>query len=651
MRELIQSQAIKEISEIYYNDNNIYMAELGTGSGKTKILLDSAYEILKETKKSIIISTYSNQLVSQMKAEAEKYNSSNISNYDLSDISILIGKSNYVDPLIVLSDEFLEEKILNKVEVEEFLNTTDGLTNDFINKFSLEPELSNLISYNDESNIESSEDAPKLSNHIDSIVNDKPKIYITNHMYLLVIYSFAKKINEDIYSIPLLLDEVHTLNNVGSLFFSSTFSAYRLSMLCSSLLQHSTSYTAAIQKNLFALKSTIDSLFALKTNKSEMDTTSYIAALNKLNILISKNEILNSFLNKKKSSDGNVHQYKSMFKKELIEMRSILYTIEKKPKAELNIYYSPVKNYPTCSIVSDNPIKMLRDRFFARSKGYICGITGTLKVSQEDRLIDNKWSFERIGLYEYSENLIKAVEDNEHLLLWNTRVNSIIFKIYEPIFKKNQALYKIFDDVKYQYPKFDKARAMDVRKELELNWISNVADGIEDNMQGNTLILMSSYDNVTIMREKLHNIANNENAFIHDYEIIAASENEPLEITKNKYIKAKENGSKVILIAGLNAYTGLDLPGDLIDTLVFAKLPFEPNIKFFSSYHYGTHSTHSNNRLKAILTFRQGLGRGLRSVNDKVCFLIFDSRILEKRNSQFLYFLKNTALNVDDFDN
>lgn len=72
MRELIQSQAIKEISEIYYNDNNIYMAELGTGSGKTKILLDSAYEILKETKKSIIISTYSNQLVSQMKAEAEK---------------------------------------------------------------------------------------------------------------------------------------------------------------------------------------------------------------------------------------------------------------------------------------------------------------------------------------------------------------------------------------------------------------------------------------------------------------------------------------------------------------------------------------------------------------------------------------------------
>lgn len=651
MRELIQAQAIKEISDIYFNYNNIYMAELGTGSGKTKILLDSAYEILNKTKKSVIISTYSNQLVSQMKAEAEKYNSLNISNYDLSNISILIGKGNYIDPLIVLSDEFLEEKNLNKDVVEEFLNTTDGLTNDFINKFSLEPDLSNLISYNDESNFESSEDAPKLSNHINSIVNDKPKIYITNHMYLLVIYSFAKKINEDIYSIPLLLDEVHTLNNVGSLFFSSTFSAYRLSMLCSSLLQHSTSYTAAIQKKLFALKSTIDSLFALKTNKGEMDTISYLEALKKLNLIISKEEALNSFLNNKKNLDSTISQYKSMFKKELIEMRSILYTIEKKSKTELNLYYSPVKNYPTCSIVTDNPIKMLRDRFFARSKGYICGISGTLKVTQEDRFIDNKWSFERIGLYEYSENLIKAVEDNEHLLLWNNRVNSIIFKIYEPIFKKNQALYKVFDDVKYQYPKYDKARAIDVRKNLELNWISNVADGIEDNIQGNTLILMSSYDNVYIMKEKLHNIAKNKNAFIHDYEIIVASENESLEITKNKYIKAKENGSKVILIAGLNAYTGLDLPGDLIDTLVFAKLPFEPNIKFFSSYHYGSHSTHSNNRLKAILTFRQGLGRGLRSVNDKVCYLIFDSRILDKRNSQFLYFLKNMAVNVDDFDN
>jgi ATP-dependent DNA helicase DinG len=206
----------------------------------------------------------------------------------------------------------------------------------------------------------------------------------------------------------------------------------------------------------------------------------------------------------------------------------------------------------------------------------------------------------------------------------------------------------LFEDAKYQYPKYDKARAMETRKSLEFNWINNIADGIEENIQGNTLILMTSYDNVYTMKEKLHNIATNKEAYIHDYKIIAASENESLEITKDKYIKAKESGSKVILIAGLNAYTGLDLPGDLIDTLVFAKLPFEPNIKFFSSYNYGSYSTHSNNKLKAILTFRQGLGRGLRSVSDKVCYLIFDNRILEKRNSQFLYFLDKMAVNADE---
>ena len=219
MRESIQSQAIKDISENYFNDNNIYMAELGTGSGKTKILLDSAFKILKKTNKSVIISTYSNQLVAQMKAEAEKYNSSNISNYDLNNIAILIGKSNYINPSIVLSDEFLEENNLNKEEVEDFISTTEALTNEFINKFKLEPNLANLISYNEEFDVEKSEDAPKLSSHINSVVNDKPKIYITNHMYLLVIYSFGRKLNEDIYKIPLLLDEVHTLNNVGSLFF------------------------------------------------------------------------------------------------------------------------------------------------------------------------------------------------------------------------------------------------------------------------------------------------------------------------------------------------------------------------------------------------------------------------------------------------
>lgn len=647
MRESIQSQAINEISNTYFNDNNIYMAELGTGSGKTKILLDSAFEILKKTNKSVIISTYSNQLVSQMKAEAQKYNFSNISNYDLNNISILIGKSNYVDSSIVLSEQFLKEKNLNKDEVEEFLKTTDGLTSDFINKFSLEPDLHNLISYNEDSNLESIEDAPRLSNHINSILDDEPKVYITNHMYLLVIYGFAKRINEDIYKVPLLLDEVHTLNNAGSLFFSNTFSAYRLFSLCGSLMQQ-TSLAATVQKKLFALKSTIESIFFLKKEASQMNTVSYLEALRKLNTIISNNKIINDFLNNKKISDNNIIQYRSMFKKEINEMRSILYTMEKKPKAELNIYYSPVKNYPTCSMIADNPIKMLRDRFFVRSKGYICGISGTLKVAKEDRFFDNKWSFERIGLFEYADNFIKFVEDNEHLHMWNTRVNGIIFKTYEPIFKKQQALYKVFDDVKYQYPKYDKARALETRRELELNWITNIADGIEDNIQGNTLILMTSYDNINIMKERLDNIATNENAFIHDYEIIAASENESLEITKNKYIKAKENGRKVILIAGLNAYTGLDLPGDLIDTLVFAKLPFEPNNKFFTSYHFGSHSSHSNNRLKAILTFRQGLGRGLRSVDDKVCYLIFDSRVLEKRNSQFLYFLDNMAMNVEN---
>lgn len=121
-----------------------------------------------------------------MKAEAEKYNSLNISNYSLDDIAILIGKSNYINPLVVLSDDFLEEKQLNKDEVEDFINTTDGLTSEFINKFHLETDLANLISYNEETN----EDAPKLSSYINSIVNDKPKIYITNHMYLLVLYSF-----------------------------------------------------------------------------------------------------------------------------------------------------------------------------------------------------------------------------------------------------------------------------------------------------------------------------------------------------------------------------------------------------------------------------------------------------------------------------
>ena len=46
-----------------------------------------------------------------------------------------------------------------------------------------------------------------------------------------------------------------------------------------------------------------------------------------------------------------------------------------------------------------------------------------------------------------------------------------------------------------------------------------------------------------------------------------------------------------------------------------------------------------NNRNKAIITFRQGIGRGLRNNHDKVFIAVCDPRIYDKKNSSFLYWL------------
>ena len=51
-----------------------------------------------------------------------------------------------------------------------------------------------------------------------------------------------------------------------------------------------------------------------------------------------------------------------------------------------------------------------------------------------------------------------------------------------------------------------------------------------------------------------------------------------------------------------------------------------------------------NNRNKAIITFRQGIGRGLRNNHDKVFIAVCDPRIYYKKNASFLYFIESMSV-------
>ena len=81
------------------------------------------------------------------------------------------------------------------------------------------------------------------------------------------------------------------------------------------------------------------------------------------------------------------------------------------------------------------------------------------------------------------------------------------------------------------------------------------------------------------------------------------------------------------------------------NTLIIGKLPFEPN--HFLKKRTDTDNNYGsviNNRNKAIITVRQGIGRGLRNNHDKVFIAVCDPRIYDKKNSSFLYFIESMSI-------
>lgn len=83
-------------------------------------------------------------------------------------------------------------------------------------------------------------------------------------------------------------------------------------------------------------------------------------------------------------------------------------------------------------------------------------------------------------------------------------------------------------------------------------------------------------------------------------------------------------------------WEGLDLPGDLLEILVITKIPFdvpaEPLVKAYSQLltSEGKNSFYQYSIPEAVIRFRQGFGRLIRTISDSGIFIMTDDRIVHK---------------------
>ncbi len=146
---------------------------------------------------------------------------------------------------------------------------------------------------------------------------------------------------------------------------------------------------------------------------------------------------------------------------------------------------------------------------------------------------------------------------------------------------------------------------------------------------GKTMVLFTSYSGIKAVYENIAETLKKENI-----EVLAQG------VTggKMKLLQQFQQSPRGVLLGTATFWQGVDLPGEKLSCLIMAKLPFdvptEPVFKARQS-EYDNGFIHYAVPL-AILRFRQGFGRLIRTKTDRGVMVIMDSRI-EKSNFGLLF--------------
>lgn len=124
--------------------------------------------------------------------------------------------------------------------------------------------------------------------------------------------------------------------------------------------------------------------------------------------------------------------------------------------------------------------------------------------------------------------------------------------------------------------------------------------------------------------------------------------------SRESLLESFKSTEKAVLMGTRSFWEGVDIPGDDLSAVVIVRLPFAvPSDPIFAS-----RSEAYNNPFKqyaipdAILRFRQGFGRLIRSKNDRGIVTIFDSRIITKTyGNSFLESLPDCTVQYGSLEN
>lgn len=166
---------------------------------------------------------------------------------------------------------------------------------------------------------------------------------------------------------------------------------------------------------------------------------------------------------------------------------------------------------------------------------------------------------------------------------------------------------------------------------------------------GNTLILFTSY----AMLNRVNMALKSEKSLSH-FRILAHGQDGG----RSSLIDALQNQENTILLGANSFWEGIDIKDGQLRNVIITKLPFVPptmplesaRCELLKSQNRNPFNDHS--LPQAILRFRQGCGRLIRSSEDKGAIIILDNRVIKKQyGNRFLKSLPEQQVVVDSIDN
>lgn len=156
---------------------------------------------------------------------------------------------------------------------------------------------------------------------------------------------------------------------------------------------------------------------------------------------------------------------------------------------------------------------------------------------------------------------------------------------------------------------------------------------------GKTLVLFTSHRTLrevySRLRDKLENM---------DINLIGHG----IDGSRSRILEEFKNSSRTVLFGASSFWEGVDVPGEGLSCVIMVKLPFDPpsapvtEARLESLYEKEKDGFLSLSVPHAVIRFKQGFGRLIRSKNDRGCIIVLDGRILNKKYGR--HFLNSLPL-------